>query len=151
MKDFIRQIRIQIIRILSCGKRRLPIKERILIIAPHPDDEVLGCSGLIQRSLKEGKQVDVVILSGGGKSHSGCCSIDEKELVESRRALSRTAAGILGLPLNHLHFLDYPDGEISFDCPETRKLKTLIDKLRPRLFLFPIREKGGTTTWLRVT
>ena len=100
MKDFIRQIRIQIIRIRSCGKRRLPIKERILIIAPHPDDEVLGCSGLIQRSLKEGKQVDVVILSGGGKSHSGCCSIDEKELIESRRALSRTAAGILGLPVN---------------------------------------------------
>ena len=80
IKNIIRQIRIQIIRILSCSKRRLPIKERILIIAPHPDDEVLGCSGLIQRSLKEGKQVDVVILSGGGKSHSGCCSIDKKEL-----------------------------------------------------------------------
>ena len=92
MKNFIRRIRIQIIRILSCGKRRLPIKESILIIAPHPDDEVLGCSGLIQRVLGEGKQVDVVILSGGGKSHSGCCSIDEKELIESRRALSRTAA-----------------------------------------------------------
>ena len=91
MKNFIRRIRIQIIRILSCGKRRLPIKERILIIAPHPDDEVLGCSGLIQRSLKEEKPVDVVILSGGGKSHSGCCSIDEKELIGSRRALSRTA------------------------------------------------------------
>ena len=59
MKDFIRQIRIQIIRILSCGKRRLPIKERILIIAPHPDDEVLGCSKLIKRSLKEEKVVAV--------------------------------------------------------------------------------------------
>ena len=142
IKNIIRQIRIQIIRILSCGKRRLPIKERILIIAPHPDDEVLGCSGLIQRSLKEGKPVDVVILSGGGKSHSGCCSIDEKELVESRRALSRTAAGILGLPLNHLHFLDYPDGEISFDCPETRKLKILIDKLRPKAIFIPHKGEG---------
>lgn len=83
-KNTVRSLRVIIISILSCGKRRLPIKERILIIAPHPDDEVLGCSGLIQRSLKEEKPVDVVILSGGGKSHSGCCSIDEKELIESR-------------------------------------------------------------------
>lgn len=79
---------------------------------------------------------------GGGKSHSGCCSIDETELIESRRALSRTAVGILGLSLNHLHFLDYPDDEISFDCPETRKLRILIDKLRPKAIFIPHKGEG---------
>ena len=142
IKSIIRQIRIQIIRILSCGKCQLPIKEKILIIAPHPDDEVLGCSGLIQRLLSEGKRVDVVILSGGGKSHAGCCSIEESTLIESRRNLSRRAVKVLGLPLEHLHFLDYPDGSIAFDCAETEKLKTLIDRLSPKTIFIPHKGEG---------
>lgn len=67
IKNIIRRIRACVVRILVCiSNKPLFIRERILIIAPHPDDEVLGCSGLIQRSLKEGKAIDVVILSGGG-------------------------------------------------------------------------------------
>lgn len=114
----------------------------VLIVAPHPDDEVLGCSGLIQRLLNEGKQVDVAILSGGGKSHAGCCKIDESTLIESRRNLSRKAAEILGLPLEHLHFLDYPDGCIAFDCSETERMKKLIDTLLPESIFVPHKGEG---------
>ncbi|WP_240051127.1 PIG-L deacetylase family protein, partial [Bacteroides salyersiae] len=47
-------------------------KESLLIIAPHPDDEVIGCAGLIQRSLNKGNNVYVIILTGGEASHNGC-------------------------------------------------------------------------------
>lgn len=142
MKDFIRRIRILLIRLLFRNLVELATFDKVLIVAPHPDDEVLGCSGLIQRLLSEGKQVDVVILSGGGKSHAGCCKIDESILIESRRNLSRKAAEILGLPLENLHFLDYPDGSIAFDCSETERLKKLIDTLQPEAIFVPHKGEG---------
>lgn len=142
MKDFIRQIRVLLFRVLFQKSLELVIPDKVLIVAPHPDDEVLGCSGLIQRLLSEGKQVDVAILSGGGKSHAGCCKIDESTLIESRRNLSRKAAKTLGLPLEHIHFLDYPDGNIAFDCPETDRLKELIDMLQPDTIFVPHKGEG---------
>ncbi len=111
--------------------------QKTLIIAPHPDDEVLGCSGLIRRMIENGKEVHVVILSGGGKSHGGCCHIDETTLISSRRELSRKAAGILGLPHDRLHFLDYPDGNIHYEDPETERLHALIQELAPDAVFVP--------------
>lgn len=142
IKDFIRRIRIFLLRALLGNSAELVISDKVLIVAPHPDDEVLGCSGLIQRLLKEGKQVDVVILSGGGKSHAGCCEIGESTLIESRRNLSWEAAEILGLPLGNLYFLNYPDGSIAFDCPETRQLKKLIGTLQPKSIFVPHKGEG---------
>ena len=142
MKDFIRRIRIFFIRLLFRNSVELATFDKVLIVAPHPDDEVLGCSGLIQRLLKEGKRVDIVILSGGGKSHTGCCQIDEATLIESRRNLSRKAANILDLPLENLHFLDYPDGCIAFDCSETEQLKKLIKTLQPKAIFVPHKGEG---------
>lgn len=115
---------------------------KAIVIAPHPDDEALGCSGLIQRMIENGKQMHVVILSGGGKSHQGCCHIDESTLIESRRNLSRKAAAILELPLDQLHLLDYPDGNISFNNPETQSLQTLIEEISPDVIFVPHKGEG---------
>ena len=46
-------------------------KERLLVIAPHPDDEVLGCFGLINEIKKNGGKVYVQILTLGGYSKIG--------------------------------------------------------------------------------
>ena len=40
-------------------------RERLLVVAPHPDDEVLGAGGLIQRVLARGGAVDVVLVTAG--------------------------------------------------------------------------------------
>lgn len=116
--------------------------QKAIIVAPHPDDEALGCSGFIQRMIENGKQVHIVILSGGGKSHQGCCHIDESTLIDSRRNLSRKAAEIIGLPLNQLHFLDYPDGRISYNNPETQRLQTLIEEISPDVIFIPHKGEG---------
>lgn len=143
LKNLFRHIRIRLIYLCFYRSQILPIiYNKPLIIAPHPDDEVLGCSGLIQRMIKNGKQVHVVILSGGGKSHQSCCHIDESILIDSRRNLSRKAAKILGLPLSQLHLLDYPDGSISFNNSETQSLQALIEKNSPDAIFVPHKGEG---------
>lgn len=139
LKDLIRLIRVLAVRLVAMRKARdFEIDgEAVLVVAPHPDDEVLGCAGLVQRLLSTGRQVDVVILSGGGKSHAGCCGIEEAALVENRRQLSRRAAGIIGLPTERLHFLDYPDGGIAFDNAETGRFRQLMAALKPDSVFVP--------------
>lgn len=65
--DFIRRIRIQTIRQLISHKSLFPLPETAIIFAPHPDDEVFGCCGLIQRMLAKGKRVELIVMTGGGK------------------------------------------------------------------------------------
>lgn len=131
IKDFIRQLRIFFIRMLTFCNPSLPLPEVAIVIAPHPDDEVFGCCGLMQRMLAEGKQVDLIIMTGGGKSHSSCCNVNEEVLISERRQLTRNAAAIYGLGEEHIHFLNYPDGGVQFSNENTKELmRTLagIDK-----------------------
>lgn len=142
IKTLIRYSRIRILRKLLPSKHNSLTIDSLLFIAPHPDDEIIGCAGLIQQTLKAGKKIDVVILTGGGKSHASCCNIDEATLIEARRKLSRKAAQIVGLPLEHLHFLNYPDGGISYENKETERLKQLIEELSPEAIFIPHKGEG---------
>jgi LmbE family N-acetylglucosaminyl deacetylase len=96
--------------------------DSILIFSPHPDDEVLGCSGLIQQALKAGAQVHVVFLTNG----DGFRLAAEREFRQMRlkpddyvrfgalrQKESRNALGELGLPAEDIQFLGYPDQGLS--------------------------------------
>lgn len=68
IKDFIRTVRVRAVRALASTRPRLDVSERrVLVVAPHPDDEVFGCAGLVQQLVQSGTQVDVVIVTGGQK------------------------------------------------------------------------------------
>ncbi|MBT5824958.1 MAG: glycosyltransferase, partial [Gammaproteobacteria bacterium] len=71
----------------------VPDAEVILVVSPHPDDEVFGCGGAIMRHLQNGKQVNVVIISDGAFGTEG----EEKvRRVAQRESESCKAAKILG-------------------------------------------------------
>src|SRR2546430_10087895 len=55
---------------LAAQPTELAVKrgERLLVLAPHPDDETLGAGGLIQRVLARGGTVRVVLVTAGGWS-----------------------------------------------------------------------------------
>lgn len=143
IKNIAQNIRIILLRLRSLIIRPLNVNNgSVLIVAPHPDDEVIGCAGLIQQCLNNGQSVTVVILTGGDKSHENCCDLDENTIVENRRSLSRKAAGILGLPLKNLYFLNYPDGSVAFEDSETDKLKQLIEDLRSDSIFIPHKGEG---------
>ncbi len=83
-----------------------------LIVAPHPDDEVLGTGALIAAKRRAGGDVTIVFLTGGGSSHRNCCSADPREIVRNRRHLALSAAESMGVPQSCCVFLDLPDGAI---------------------------------------
>ncbi|MCL5408521.1 MAG: PIG-L family deacetylase [Candidatus Omnitrophica bacterium] len=93
-------------------------KDRILICAPHPDDEVLGCGGIIQQAIAQKSKVYVVFLTNGDHNWLEF-KIFERKLIlhpynyiqigEQRRKESINAEKILGVPEKNLIFLGYPD------------------------------------------
>lgn len=132
------------IRNLRC--RRCPgldLSGTFLILAPHPDDEALGCGGLIARLCAEGNPPHVVVMTGGGGALRGHSDMPESEVVEARRRLTLVSAGELGLPKVNIHFLDFVDGCIA-DRPETEmaRLKELIARLQPSAILVPHHGEG---------
>ena len=80
-----------------------------LILAPHPDDESLGCGGLIARSCAEGHPPVVVMLTDGAGSHPGSRTHPADRLRSLREAETEAATACLGLPRPRLVFLGYPD------------------------------------------
>lgn len=126
--NIFRIIRILILRIIVSFKPSIRLPQTAIIIAPHPDDEVFGCCGLMKRMIAEGKQVELIIMTGGGKSHFGCCVIDEDLLIQNRRQLTRNAALLYGLGEEHIHFLNYPDGGVLFSDNETKVLEGVLER-----------------------
>jgi LmbE family N-acetylglucosaminyl deacetylase len=80
-----------------------------LILAPHPDDESLGCGGLIAASCEAGRPPIVAILTDGGMSHPGSKKFSKEQLIRLREAEARDAASVLGLSQERLVFLRQPD------------------------------------------
>lgn len=80
------------------------MSRRILVIAPHPDDEVLGAGGTIARRAAEGGEVRVVIVTKGYPPHF------EAPVIERGRVEAATAHRILGVA--RTSYLDFPAAEL---------------------------------------
>ncbi|AGZ42679.1 PIG-L deacetylase family protein [Actinoplanes friuliensis] len=79
-----------------------------LVVAPHPDDEVLGVGGLL--ALLPG--AEVVAVTDGEASHPGSTVHTQAELAALRRAETAEALHRLGLPRTAVRHLGQPDGGI---------------------------------------
>lgn len=112
----------------SCGNELLTAHPALLVLAPHPDDETLGFTGLIDAYVQAGKPVTVAVITDGDAYCEACrfwksgsvagpmCSAAElsnfatpevDSLAEIRRTESTAAMTILGL--RPPRFLGYPD------------------------------------------
>lgn len=142
-KFLVRYVRLLLLRIVSlaCNCRVVQSKS-LLIFAPHPDDEVMGCGGLIQRFCEQGNPPSVVILTGGGQSHAACCHLPEATIKKERRVMASQILQKLGLPADHLHLLDFPDGAVSAQHEEMQSLKNLVSEIRPDAVFIPHNGEG---------
>jgi len=82
---------------------------RCLILAPHPDDESLGCGGLIAACCAAERPPLVAILTDGAGSHPGSRAFPPDRLRAEREREAREAAALLGLPSERIMFLGQPD------------------------------------------
>ena len=83
---------------------------RLVIVAPHPDDEILGLGGTALMATRSGIDVQIVSVTDGGASHPGSPTLTRAELEQRRRVESVRAAEELGTPVPVRLML--PDGDI---------------------------------------
>lgn len=95
----------------------------LLVFAPHPDDETLGCAGILHQALKRGERVQIVIFTSGDGFPAAASLVarkpvdrltegDFQELARFRQRQSRAAFVALGGDPRDLIFLGYPDGAL---------------------------------------
>lgn len=94
---------------------------RVVIVAPHPDDEAIGAWALMRRLVRERACVEVVVVSDGGASHPASRRWPADRLVRERRRETRRAMRGLGLTPNMIRFLDLPDGGLSAAARRTNR------------------------------
>ena len=90
----------------------------VLILAPHADDESLGCGGLIVELCARGRPPIVVVLTDGAGSHPNSRSHPPLRLRAVRQREAHDATAILGLPPDRLRFLGLRDTAAPLDGPE---------------------------------
>ncbi len=100
---------------------------RVLVIAAHPDDEVLGCGGTMAAHVQRGDTVRVAILAQGLASRSPATAGELRALRECARA----ANALLGV--TDLRFGDFPDNEMD-GAPRLAVIKhveAIVEEFRP--------------------
>ncbi|TSC95211.1 MAG: LmbE family protein [Parcubacteria group bacterium Licking1014_1] len=106
---------------------------KILVIAPHPDDEVLGCGGIIKKYTKEGSEVCLCIVTKGYTPDW------TEEFIENRKKEVDSSAKILGI--EKVFFLDFPT--VKLDTIPQKDINNAIAKcigeVRPEVLYIPHR------------
>ena len=105
--------------------------KRILVIAPHPDDEVLGCGGTIIKNIKQGNEVYLCIMADGDERYYG------KEALKEKRKEALRVSEFLGI--KKVFFCDFvaaymdkiPQNDIN------HKLKKIIEECQPEILFIP--------------
>src|SRR5258708_6098029 len=99
--------------------------ERLLVLAPHPDDEVIGCGGLVALHLREGRKVHVVVATDGAQAGEA----------SQRQSESRAALALLGDAT--IEFLGFPDRDLSNARELDDRLAAILREWTPDLIAVP--------------
>src|SRR4051794_19856669 len=95
--------------------------ERLLVLAPHPDDEVIGCGGLVKLHLLDGRPVHVVVATDGAQAGDAA----------QRESESRAALASLGNAT--IEFLRFPDRELANARELGDRLAAILREWKPDL------------------
>ena len=95
----LRAVHVRVLALLARDISARCTTEPTLVLAPHPDDETIGCGGVIARKRAVGTPVRVVIAADGGDA--------------ARRAECLEACRRLGVADDSVHFLGLPDGHLA--------------------------------------
>jgi len=124
---------------------------RLMVLAPHPDDESLAAGGLIQRALAYGVPIDVVFISDGENNPWPQRLLERRVWIGARqrlawgrrrRAEADAALRALGAESVNVHRLGWPDGGVTWMLLDDigsmlASMRELIERGRPTLLVLP--------------
>ncbi len=117
------------------------VARRVLVLAPHYDDEVLGCGGLLLQLAANGAETVCAFMSdGSGGAEGPPEGMSGQEYSALRQAESEAAATVLGIGrVEHVGVRQgFPDGSLASLVGElTAEIDGLLDACRPDLVLAP--------------
>lgn len=99
----------------------------VLVIAAHPDDEVLGMGATIKKFSKRGIGVNLCVVSEGASAQ-----YNDKKMIKVRRESCIRSSKLLGI--KQIKFLDFPDMRLDSvsHLEINREIEKLIAKIKPR-------------------
>ena len=97
----------------------------VLVVAPHPDDEIIGCGGAIALHSRRGDPVHVALVSGGEGGGDA-----EERLSESRKAAARLGS-------SEVTCLGAQDGAVADDPGVAARIERVIRRVSPRVVYAP--------------
>jgi LmbE family N-acetylglucosaminyl deacetylase len=106
-------------------------RERVVVIAPHPDDEATGCAGTLLRHHDAGDRTRIVVVTDGRLSRA--YGFDPASLVERRQEEAREAAARME---TELEWLGLPEGSWSVDAAGAA-IQRLLAELSPTVVYAP--------------
>ena len=102
------------------------MSDKVLVLAPHCDDEILGCGGIMAKNIDAGVPVYVAVVTNG---NLGAPEIFPKEGTDKVRSEARKAHKLMGV--TETFFLDFPAPRL--DSIPSYKLSIELNKLLKRL------------------
>jgi LmbE family N-acetylglucosaminyl deacetylase len=109
----------------------LAMRRSTLVVAPHPDDETIGCGARILRGIAAGAEITVVVLTEGEAAHSQLATAAES-IKSIRRTELQLAGERLGIPSGRVIQLQYPDGLLAEHVPAVATdLARILDECHP--------------------
>ena len=107
-------------------------RSRVLVLAPHPDDEAIGCGGTLRWHVEQGDEVHVIFLTSG---EGGVRRQDPGETARIREKEARAAAKVLGY--RAFEFWREPDGRLRSTGTLRKRLAQKLRGFRPHLLYVP--------------
>ena len=98
----------------------------LVVLAPHPDDESLGCGGLLRAAAMAGRRISVVAITDGRLSHRHSPTVDADALAALRTAELEAAVAALH-PTIRLVQLGYPDGGAPHEAAAAVRIASIVD------------------------
>lgn len=95
------------------GDADLRVPGRLIVVAPHPDDEILGLGGFLSRCARLGSSIEIVAVSDGERAYPTADLEERNQLAETRAREREVALRALGASKGTIHRLAIPDGAVA--------------------------------------
>ena len=117
-----------------------PVGQRIVVIAPHPDDESIGAGGILLAHRGKASVSIVTVFNGEGGGQLGAEPWSDgasykSRLVQTRK--SELAEVAKRLEARSVHAIDLPDGYSNPSRQDARKIRAIVEALRPDVVMIP--------------